>query len=594
MKIHTDPAAQLVAFSVDTESRVIRGLLLPFGEVSRPARDRATGAVGRYRFNAGSVTVPDDPSEVVLNFDHNGDSIEWQVGVAQELTITPAGVEAAFKIAKTPEGDRMLALADPDTPVLKAFSAEVEGTFADPDVDGVKNALATVISGAAIARKPAFVGAHITSVAASAATDQEGTPMKCTTCGNIHAPGVTECQAAPDTAPAFTAADGKALGEQVAQLAKSVADLGQIQINPVGGIQVKEKPIYRFDGNLADSGFDFSTDFIAAITQGDTAASKRVMDFANASIMNPAGAVDFAIDQADTAAVNPARYRPDLFKDEEPPLPSPLYDTFYAGAVADNTPFFYSKLGTYDLSTKPHTEGQEPTEGSFNTVEGATITPALRSGRFGLTREVIDQGGNPQVSGMIWNKVLRTHRLELEAIAATTLKSKVADYDTLATPAVGADGAELGKALKGGLVDLRFTADGQRFTKFFAAKDLYSVLADAEEMLAMLDAADEIVRVGNGRPLYPILAPSNADGTTASGLSSINVAGIKVDPTWSTSPEHNSFYADPQAVKVWNSGLSRLDRVKETAAGYYVDFWFYAAGHVYDETGVLKVAYQKA
>lgn len=593
MKIHIGPTSA-VAFAVEPESRMIRGLLLPFGEVSRPARDRSTGAIGRYRFAAGTVTIPADPSDVVLNFDHEGDAIEWQVGVATELTVTPAGVMAAFKITKTPEGDRMLALADPETRVLKAFSAEVEGTFADPDADGVKNAIATVISGAAIARKPAFVGAHITSVAASAATDQEEPAMKCTKCGAVHAPGVTECQAAPDTAPAFTAADGKALGEQVAQLAKSVADLGQIQINPVGGVQVKEKPIYRFDGNLADSGFDFSTDFVAAIRDGDAAAGKRVMDFANASIMNPAAAVDFAIGQADTAAVNPAQYRPDMFKDEEPPLPSPLYDTFYAGVVKDNTPFFYSKLGTYSLGTAPHVEGVDPAEGSLNTVEGATITPVLRSGRFGLRREVIDQGGNPQVSGMIWNKVLRTHRLELEAIAASALKSKVVDYGTLATPAVGADGAAIGKALKGGLVDLRFTADGQRFKKFFAAKDLYSALSDAEEMLAVLDSSDEVIRIGNGRPLYPILAPSNADGTTASGLSSINVAGIKVDPTWSTSPQHNSFYVDPQAVKVWNSGLSRLDRVKESAVGHYVDFWFYAAEHVYDTSGVLKVAYQKA
>ena len=573
-------AFEAVAFTTDTATRTLRGMLLPFGQVSRPARDRATGKTGRYRFAAGSVTLPDNPADVVLNYAHDGDSLKTLIGVATELTITPEGVQAAFKIARTPEGDRILALADPETPVLKAFSAEVNGTFADPGRDGVQDAITTAIDGAAVVRIPAFVGAGITHVAASAATDQEE-HMECSKCGVVHAAGVTECQ---PTAVPFSAAQGTDLAQKVVDLSTKVDELAEMKI-PVeqlaqfSQLQVKEAPIYRFDGTLADSGHDFSTDFIAAVRDGDGVAGKRVMDFANASLMNPAGAPQF-VEQADTVAVNPPKYRPDLFKDEEPALPSPMYDTFYAGAVTDNTPFFYSKLGTYALDTAAHVEGVEPTEGSFNTVAGATITPSLESGRFGLTREVIDQGGNPQVSGMIWNKVLRTHRLKLEAIAANAVKSKLADYDTLALVTPGAAGAEVGKAIKGGLVDLRFTADGQRFTKFFAAKALYGALADAED--------------NDGRPLYPIMSPSNADGTTAAGLGSINVAGIKLDPTWSTSPGDASFYVDPQAVKVWNSGLSRLDRVKETAAGYFIDFWFYKASHVYDQSGVLKLSYTEA
>lgn len=540
-----------VAFEVSAETRTIRGLALPFGDTAETGGRKYTFAKGSLTW--GKVKVLD------------GHDWARAVGTA-ELSETDEGIEMVAKIARGPRGDELLSLAEDG--VYDGLSVGLGPELQAVTRAGVQHATSGTIREVSLTPIPAFENAAIRSVAAHAADNQEVSTMD------------------PDTttdapvAAAFSADQGTALTTKVDELTKKFDDLDAIRIPAQPQFQVTEKPIYRFDGVVADSGHDFSTDLIAAVREGDAAAGKRVMDFANASIMNPAGAVQFMVDQTDTGPVNPAKYRPDLFKDEGPALPSPLYDTFYAGAVADNSPFFYSKLGTYSLGTAPHVEGVEPAEGSFNTVTGETITPALRSGRFGLTREVIDQGGNPQISGLIWNKVLRTHRLELEAVAAAAIKSKVANYGTLATPATGADGAAIGKALKGGLVDLRFTADGQRFTKFFAAKELYAELSDAED--------------GDGRPLYPILSPSNADGTTAAGLGSINVAGIKLDPTWSTSPEDNSFYADPQAVKVWNSGLSRLDRVHESAAGYFVDFWFYAASHVYDETGVLKVAYSKA
>lgn len=545
---------EAVTFKVNAEARTIKGIAVPFGVVGN-------NGYANWQFGPGSLRW----GKVKLLNAH-----DWaQVLGVVDLEESADGLLMTARVAKTTLGDEVLALAE--IGAIDGLSIGLGNAIDYDDRDGVLHVISGEVREVSTTPIPAFESASITSVAASAA--QKGSPMKCDKCGLMHAAGVIECQTTP---PSFTAEAGANLAKKVEDLTEKVEG---IKI-PVGTatFEVKEPPIYRFDGVLASSGFDFSTDLISAVCEGDRAATQRVLDFANGSVLNPTAPV--FVDSSDTAAVNPATYRPDLFKDEGPPLPSPLYDTFYAGAVNDNTPFFYSKLGTYSLGTATHVEGVEPTEGSFNTVTGATITPGLRSGRFGLSREVIDQGGNPQVSGMIWNKVQRTHRLELENVAAAALKSKVADYGTLATPTTGDDGATLGKALKAGLVDLRYTADGQRFTKFFAAKDLYSQLSAAEDDM--------------GRPLFPILSPSNADGTTTAGLGSINVAGIKIDPTWSTSPDDESFYADPQAVKVWNSGLSRLDRVKETAAGYFVDFWFYAASHVYDESGVLKVTYAKA
>jgi hypothetical protein len=243
-------------FKADTATRVLSGMLLPFGEVSRPARDPQTGAVGRFRFADGTITLP-DPSEVVLNYGHDRESLEYQVGVATKLTPTEAGVLADFKVARTPEGDRVLALAEDR--ILRSFSAEVAGEFED-DGAGVQDSRATVLTGAAVVIRPAFASAGITNVAASAADTREDNPM----------PELTEA------APAFTAAEGADLMAQVQALSTEVAALKDIKI-PVGpGVQefqVVEEPMYRFAGTEgAPSGFDFATDLLAAAKDGDGAA----------------------------------------------------------------------------------------------------------------------------------------------------------------------------------------------------------------------------------------------------------------------------------------------------------------------------------
>lgn len=106
------------ALFADLATRTVRGLLLPFNELSR--RSITTDPV---MFEKGGVQLPRDPEIVTLN---EGHSQFAPVGRALELTETDTGIEAAFKVANTPEGDDLLLRAsDTDEAKRPRLSAEV-------------------------------------------------------------------------------------------------------------------------------------------------------------------------------------------------------------------------------------------------------------------------------------------------------------------------------------------------------------------------------------------------------------------------------------------------------------------------------------
>lgn len=80
-------------------ARKITGLLLPFGETGRTN-------LGRVKVAPGAVALPADPSVVTLNLDHQRNQ---PVGRATDLMATDQGIVGTFTVAKTPEGDDLLA-----------------------------------------------------------------------------------------------------------------------------------------------------------------------------------------------------------------------------------------------------------------------------------------------------------------------------------------------------------------------------------------------------------------------------------------------------------------------------------------------------
>lgn len=132
------------------DDRTLTGLLLPYGEEGRTN-------VGRFSVMAGDITIPEDPSVVSLNNDHD----RFQpIGRATRLWETAAGIMATFAIGRTAAGDR--ALTDE---TRRCLSAEFK--------TGIKNGRATggVLAAAAKVARGAFPSAQV--LAADAELDDD-------------------------------------------------------------------------------------------------------------------------------------------------------------------------------------------------------------------------------------------------------------------------------------------------------------------------------------------------------------------------------------------------------------------------------------
>lgn len=147
-------------FTFDPEARVLRGLLVPFGEASRTASTGQTGIV----FSADSLHLPRDPSVVTLNREHDRHD---PVGRATVLEKREGGVYAEFTLADTDEADDWLGRQREN---LRKLSAEVR--FA---ADRTRARL----TGAALVTEGAFASAALFALAdEDEPTDPEDAPSE--------------------------------------------------------------------------------------------------------------------------------------------------------------------------------------------------------------------------------------------------------------------------------------------------------------------------------------------------------------------------------------------------------------------------------
>lgn len=562
-----------VTFAVSKESRTIKGLAVPFGVVGN-------NGFGSYRFGKGVL----DWSKVKYLTDH-----DWSQAVGNvEFEETDEGLLMTAKIARGSRGDEVLNLTEDGVYDGLSIGLSNDARF-EQDDNGVYDCVSATVLEVSGTPIPAFKDAQVRSVAASAAPTKENT-MKCTKCGVVHAANVTDCdpttlaafQSAQQSGTTFSQADGEKLVADVVELSQKIADLEKIKI-PVGPgtaqFTVNEEPIYRFSGTIpAPSGFDFATDLLAAARSNDGAALERVQKF-TASRLGPQ-----FVETTDVSHVNPSQYRPDMFLGQAPVPASPLYDFFYKGGLSNVTPFFYSKLdrATTTAGVADHTEGTDPTAGDIKTAVGATVTPTPVSGKVHITREVGDQGGNPNVSGLAWAEFDRSMKIALETKTAALIAAATISELGATITAGSTDGAAAGAIVEAGLVGLQFLPDGFRFEKIFGHIDLYKLLAAATKGT---DNADK---------LYPIINPQSTSGQTASKWANINIGGYGMYPAaalGATNVGQKSIVADPIAVHVWNSGLQRLDKLQESVEGWDLGVFAYFAGIVYDATGLRKITY---
>lgn len=549
-----------VEFRVNTETRTIRGLALPFGDVGTSSDGE------KFRFAAGAIKW----GKVRLLNGH-----DWQqlIGTA-EFEETDEGLVMTGRVAKTARGDEVLALAEAGAidGLSVGFAGQMTAKRAG-EVFEVSDAVALEVSTTPL---PGFERAAITGVTASKIPNNKEDAMSGAAPTTDPAPA-----SAPNTAPAAPTPGIPATGDaptraEFAALAERIEKMGETRF-PTGPVAtVKEEPIYRFGGSIpAPSGFDFANDLYKAGVNKDGAALERLSKFTSERL-GTAFVTSTNVDD-----INPSTYRPDMFLGQRPTNPAPLHSFFYKGAINSPQPFYYSKLdraGT-SVSVGDHTEGNEPAATNLVTATGATVSPSAVSGKVHITREVGDLGGNPQVSGLVWSEFERTYSEDLEAKTAAFLAAASATAAALATPAAGADGATLGAAIEAGLVPLLFT--GYNWSAGFGHIDMFTKLVTA--------------RTGDGDPIYPIINPANRNGISGSQFAFVDMAGYRWYPAAalgaSGTVAADSWMADPMAVHVWNSGLLRLDKLQEDVEGWDLGCFGYHAGVLYDTERLRKVEY---
>ncbi|MER5703483.1 phage portal protein [Micromonospora sp. NPDC002296] len=605
---------------VDVESRTITGLAVPYNKIARKY-----GLA--FRFLPGSLQYAD-----VGRIKHLKDHYV-PVGVTASVEETRRGPVVKLRVLDGPEGspakvERDQLLYDAKEGLydglsvgvdfsLDAKSGDVEWNEKDQVYD-VKRATWRETSSTPL---PAFDDARVTKVRAAR---EGGITMPCNRCGQVHAEGVA-CTA-PTPPPAATPVTGAELStttpaatppagqpqpagltftaEQVTALLSHPGGLAALlgqhaapapaqppaavaegpaeqrpTVDPTrltASTEVHESAPYRFDtrGNIQRGSHDFSSDLIAGLRDGDQAAYDRALA-AVRERFDIGRLGQFDTDRADTAGLNPTRQRPDLYVDQRS-YHYPIWEAINKGTLTDITPFVFPKFNSASGLVANHTEGVEPTPGTF-TVTTQTVTPTAISGKAEITREVWDQGGNPQVSGLIWRQMEKGWYEALEAAAVAALD------------AVSPTGISLTAGVKDGVLDgeitsalalLQFVRGGFTMDNLFTQVDLYKAL------VAAVDDA--------GRRLYPAIGPSNSTGQARARWAALDLNGITAFPAWALAASGavvaSSYLFDSESVHGWASAPNRLS-FEYQVKSIDVAIWGYRATAVSDLAGVREITY---
>jgi hypothetical protein len=334
--------------------------------------------------------------------------------------------------------------------------------------------------------------------------------------------------------------------------------------------QVREQPLYRFDGNPAQRCFltDIKNRF-----GGDATLQAKAEEFTAAAMAKAFAAIAVS----DVDELNPVIQRPDLF------VPKLTFNRVLGamtqgGAVTSLTGFKYPKFSADSGLVAAHTPGTEPTEGAVSTTSG-DVTPVGLSGLLILQREVIDQGGSPQLDSLLWSLMTQAYAEALEGRVQDLFES----LSLSASNVVGVDGI-LSANLKSLLIALQFIRGGDRYSAFAADSTLYTALAGAVDY--------------DDRPLFPMDAPSNADGSTAGDLSTIRAHGKLVKPAWALESANGgegglSYLWAPGSVYQWFSAPRRID-LEIAVATVRIGLWGYSAEFCTRATDVKELAYAQA
>lgn len=520
-------------FSVDAEKRVIRGLAVPYG-----VEGVKNGQ--RFMFSKGTVDTS-DPGSVKLWVNHDKNTA---CGVAFELDDTDEGLAVAFKVARGAEGDKALSMAEDG--VWDRFSiGPREGTKFSLR-DGIQHAVRVVLGEISLTPVPVFVGARVQSVSFDAT--QEGNT-------------IMENETVEATGPV----DFSALSDAIAKGFEGL-QFPQREVVPAGGpLEVNEPSPYRFDGT--QGAHSFSEDLRSY--NSDSEARERLEQFMEDAFEQ------FAVTTGNTSSLSPTQNRPDLYVPNLT-FTRPLWNLVTTGGLTDKTPFTIPKFSAAAGLVGAHTEGVEPTPGSFSATS-QTVAPGAVSGKVEINREVWDQGGSPQADQIIWGEMLNGYFEAIESKIAAMLNGLSLTEINLA----GAVDEALVDAIQNIFVDLQFVRGGNRYT---------ALALDGLLFKAMVNASDT-----SGRKLLPVLNPSNAQGSTSGGFSQVAIGSQTGAAAWALGATNasNSYLFVPSSVYCWASAPKKFVFEYQVKS---VDMavWGYTASAVTRDTDVKRIDYTTA
>lgn len=545
----TDAIGGGEVFAVDFESRTIRGRAMPYGVVGVKAGQR-------FQFDKGAITYG-DPKRVKLYVAHDASQA---VGFMLELIDTDAGLDYVAKIARGPEGDRALTMAD-DGVWDGASVGPHEGVkFALRE--GVFHAVRYPLREISLTPQPVFDDARVTAVSMSHHT-KEGTTVTDTTTTD-------EATAQPTTLDfdALTTGIGEAVQSAIRDGFANVTFPQRDTVDPTrASFEVREPSPYRFDGIASEH--SFSDDLRAYASGHDSEARQRIDTF-----MVEAWESQFAVTSANTSALNPTKDRPDLWVPNLT-FTRPLWDLVTNGNLDDDTPFTIPKFASATGLVGPHVEGVEPTPGAF-TATKQTVTPENMSGKVEIVREVWQRPGNAKADAIIWGEMMNGYFEAIEADIATTLNAIAGEINL-----GGAVDAALVTAMTNVLVDLQFVRGGNRYTALALDGMLGKALVNAEGT--------------DGRRLLPVLGPTNAQGTVEPGFDGVQLGNLRGRFAWalgSTAASKSHLFV-PSSVYAWASAPKRFDFEYRVAA---VDLaiWGVSASAVTRDSDVKPIDYTTA
>lgn len=409
--------------------------------------------------------------------------------------------------------------------------------------------------------------------------------MLCSTCGQVHAPGVTACAtttppAATPPAPTGAAPDFSAgiaeLREAIAQGFANVSapQRPTVPAAPTATTEVREALPYRFVDNMGQ----FSLiDDMRAMASGDADARQRLERFmgeVGPSFGLGESGPSFAVTSGNVAALNPVQNRPELFVSNLT-YSRPLQEAISTGTLDNKTSFTVPKFASASGLVGTHTEGVEPTPGAF-TATSQTVQPVPLSGKIEIVREVWDQGGSPQADTIIWGEMVNAWFEAREARIATLLNGLTLTEINLA----GAVDEALVDAVQNILVDLQFVRGGNRYT---------SAVSDGLLFKALVNASDT-----GGRKLLPVIGASNAQGTTSGSFDRVLIGpGFRAAWALGASNSSNSYLLVPTSFWQWASAPQRFT-FEYQVKSIDMAIWGYVAEASLRDTDAKRIDYTTA